>query len=81
MKIKILATITVAALLGMAEVCADEQETHERKHEHPEGPGLFGYPPEYVHVLINPLPTYGLGLGILVFGAALLARSKPARAI
>ncbi len=76
---KILAAITITALLGMAEVCA--QEAHERRHEHPEGPGLFGQPPEYVHVLINPLPTYGLGLGLLVLGAALLTRSKPARAI
>lgn len=81
MNITILATITIAALLGMAEARAHEQQAHERKHEHPGGPGLFGYPPEYVHVLINPLPTYGLGLGILVFGAGLLARSKPARAI
>ena len=81
MKIKILAAITITALLGLAEVGAHEQDAHEGKHEHPEGPGLFGYPPEYVHVLINPMPTYGLGLGILVFGAALLARSKPARAI
>jgi hypothetical protein len=42
---------------------------------------LFGQPPEYVHVLLNPLPVYGLAIGILALGAALVARSKPARTI
>jgi hypothetical protein len=43
--------------------------------------GLFGLKPEYVHVLLNPLPVYGLSMGVLVLAAALLARSKAARNI
>jgi hypothetical protein len=74
-QMKTLAAIVMAALLGMAWANAHE------KHEHPAGPGLFGQPPEYVHVLLNPLPVYGLGIGILALGAALVARSKPAQAI
>ena len=74
-QMKTLAAILVAALLGVAGASAHE------KHEHAAGPGLFGQPPEYVHMLLNPLPVYGLGIGILALGAALLARSKPARAI
>lgn len=72
---KTLAAIVVAALLGVAGARAHE------KHEHAAGPGLFGQPPEYVHMLLNPLPIYGLGIGVFALGAALLARSKPARAI
>lgn len=70
-----LAAIVVVALLGVAGANAHE------KHEHPAGPGLFGQPPEYVHVLLNPLPIYGLALGIPALIVALLARSKPAQAI
>ncbi|ODU23916.1 MAG: hypothetical protein ABS95_02660 [Verrucomicrobia bacterium SCN 57-15] len=72
---RILAAIVIAALLGITDARAHEE------HEHAAGPGLFGQPPEYVHVLLNPLPTYGLGIGILALGAALLARSKSAQAI
>lgn len=72
---KTLTAILTAVLLGVASASAHE------KHEHAAGPGLFGQPPEYVHVLLNPLPVYGLAIGILALGAALLARSKPARAI
>jgi hypothetical protein len=72
---KTLTVISIAVLLGIASASAHE------KHEHAPGPGLFGQPPEYVHVLLNPLPVYGLAIGILALGAALLARSKPARAI
>lgn len=49
--------------------------------EHPAGSGLFGLPPEYVHVLINPIPVYGMAMGILALGAALLARNKTAQTI
>jgi hypothetical protein len=37
--------------------------------------GLLGLPPEYVHVLLNPLPVYGLGLGVIILLAGLLMRS------
>jgi hypothetical protein len=35
--------------------------------------------PEYVHVLINPLPIYGLALGIAALVIGLLMRSRPAQ--
>ncbi len=35
--------------------------------------------PEYIHVLINPLPVYGLGLGLIGLIMALLLRSRPAK--
>src|SRR5260221_11829724 len=37
--------------------------------------------PEYVHVLINPLPVYGLGMGLLALLIALVARSRPAQVV
>jgi hypothetical protein len=43
--------------------------------------GLFGLKAEYVHVLLNPLPVYGLAMGALALVAALLARSKAAQNI
>lgn len=35
--------------------------------------------PEYLHVLINPLPVYGLGMGLIGLIAALFLRSRPAQ--
>ncbi len=35
--------------------------------------------PEYVHTLLNPLPVYGLALGIVALIAALLLRSGTAQ--
>jgi hypothetical protein len=35
--------------------------------------------PEYVHVLLNPLPVYGLAVGILGLIIALLLRTRGAR--
>lgn len=35
--------------------------------------------PEYVHTLINPLPIYGLALGIVAFIVALLLRNRSAQ--
>jgi hypothetical protein len=35
--------------------------------------------PEYIHVLINPLPVYGLAMGIIGLIIALLQRSRPAQ--
>jgi hypothetical protein len=34
--------------------------------------------PEYLHVLINPLPVYGLGAGVVALIIALLLRSRAA---
>lgn len=70
-----LAAIAIALLLGVASSFAHEE------HEHASGPGAFGQPPEYVHVLLNPLLHYGLGMAVLVLGATLVTRSKPAQTI
>ena len=35
--------------------------------------------PEYVHVLLNPLPVYGLAVGVLGLVIALIARAPAAR--
>ncbi len=35
--------------------------------------------PEYLHVLLNPLPIYGLAAGLLALFIALLLRSRKAR--
>ena len=72
---KTLFAILIAALVSTATVLAHEG------HEHPAGGGLLGLPPEYVHVLLNPLPVYGLAMGVLALAVALFARSKPAQSI
>lgn len=35
--------------------------------------------PEYLHVLINPLPVYGLAVGVIGLIIALIQRSRPAQ--
>ena len=35
--------------------------------------------PEYVHVLLNPLPVYGLAMGLAALAIALTLRSREAR--
>jgi len=35
--------------------------------------------PEYIHVLLNPLPVYGLAMGIIGLIIALVQRSRPAQ--
>ena len=35
--------------------------------------------PEYIHALLNPLPLYGLSLGLIGLLIALLLRSRPAK--
>src|ERR1700730_3556542 len=37
--------------------------------------------PEYLHVLLNPLPVYGLAVGVLGLFLALLSRTRAARII
>ncbi len=58
--------ICITLLLATLPVLAHEMDNTQ---------GLFGFSPEYVHVLINPLPTYGLIIGIVVLLAGLLLRS------
>ena len=67
--------ILTAAFVSTATALAQEG------HDHPAGGGLFGLPPEYLHVLLNPLPVYGMAMGVLALGAALLARNKAAQVI
>jgi pimeloyl-ACP methyl ester carboxylesterase len=35
--------------------------------------------PEYVHVLLNPVPVYGMAVGLLALVIALFFRARPAR--
>ena len=35
--------------------------------------------PEYIHVLINPLPVYGLAMGLIGLILGLMLRSREAR--
>ena len=37
--------------------------------------------PEYIHVLINPLPVYGLTMGIIALVIALILRSRRAQVV
>jgi disulfide bond formation protein DsbB len=37
--------------------------------------------PEYIHVLINPLPVYGLAMGVIGLLIALFQRSRPAQIV
>lgn len=37
--------------------------------------------PEYLHVLVNPLPVYGLAMGMLGLWPALISRTRAARVI
>src|SRR5438128_9684556 len=66
---KILLSIVTAALVTASTALAHEG------HEHPAGGGLLGLPPEYVHVLLNPLPTELLEV------AALASQKKFPKAI
>ena len=34
--------------------------------------------PEYMHVLLNPLPVYGLAIAVIGLALALIFRSRPA---
>src|SRR5437879_2125443 len=47
--------------------------------QHASKSGMFGLKPEYVHVLINPLPVYGLSIGVALLAAGLLMRNHSVR--
>lgn len=70
---------TIAATILATFPGASLAFAHQRKDGSAEG--LFGLKAEYVHVLLNPLPVYGLTMGVLVLAAGLFARSKTARNI
>jgi hypothetical protein len=67
-------TILLAVFISTIAATAHNMEGGSTK-------GLFGLKPEYLHVLLNPLPVYGLSLGALTLAAGLMARSKAARNI
>ncbi|MEO7300459.1 MAG: hypothetical protein ABI042_17995 [Verrucomicrobiota bacterium] len=71
---------TLNAIVTVTFFAATAAFAHEGQ-EHMAGGGLFGLPPEYIHVLLNPLPVYGLLMGILALVGALLWRNKTARII
>src|SRR2546429_9874894 len=37
--------------------------------------------PEYIHVLINPLPVYGLTMGLIALIVAFFLKSRPAQIV
>ena len=37
--------------------------------------------PEYIHVLLNPLPVYGMAMGVVALVAAWIGRSRAAQAV
>jgi soluble cytochrome b562 len=74
MNMKKIAVTLLAVLSGTGAALAHQMEGGSTK-------GMFGLKPEYLHTLLNPLPVYGLSMGVLVMAAGLLARSKAARNI
>ena len=51
-------------------------------HEHEHGgstSGLFGLKPEYLHVLLNPIPVYGLAIGLALLAFGIFRRNQPLR--
>lgn len=65
----------------MAAACGVVAAVAHEPGEHASTAGIFGLKAEYVHVLINPLPVYGLALGAVALIAAWLARSRSAQVI
>jgi len=72
---KILQLLIVITMFTALTATAHEGEAP------PPGPGLFGQPPEYIHTLLNPLPVYGLSMGVLALMAALFTRSRAAKGV
>jgi mono/diheme cytochrome c family protein len=59
---------------------APEPGKRQAAEKHPGADKDAGLPqPEYFHVLINPLPIYGLAAGALVLAGALILRNRPAQ--
>ncbi|MEO6181921.1 MAG: hypothetical protein ABIP71_02205, partial [Verrucomicrobiota bacterium] len=71
---------TLIAIVAVTFFAATAAFAHEGQ-EHAAGGGLFGLSPEYIHVLLNPIPGYGLAMGILALASALVARNKTAQVI
>ncbi|MEO7675346.1 MAG: hypothetical protein ABIV39_01115, partial [Verrucomicrobiota bacterium] len=63
------------ALLSAGVAFAHDPSSHASKE------GLLGLKPEYLHVLLNPLLAYGLGIGVGILGLGLLTRNKTMRTV
>ena len=66
---------TFSLFLSVLSVAAHEMSASASRA------GLFGLKPEYIHVLLNPLLGYGLGVGILILAAGFLTRNRTTRAV
>lgn len=72
---KKLHAIIFSLLFGIMSAAAHEMRTSSSKA------GLFGLKPEYIHVLLNPLLGYGLGIGVLVLAAGFILRNRTTRTV
>ena len=64
--------IILTVLFGARLAFAHEMEDGSKE-------GVFGLKPEYIHILLNPLPVYGLAIGIVILASGLLARNHTVR--
>lgn len=71
---KKISVISTVAVIGSISVFAHEAEGGSTE-------GLFGLKAEYLHVLLNPLPVYGLLGGVVVLLTGLFMHSKATRNI
>src|SRR5438105_9053787 len=71
---KKIAAIAIAILIAASLLQAHEMEGGSTS-------GLFGLKAEYIHVLLNPLPVYGLGTAALVMVFGLTRRNPGARTL
>jgi hypothetical protein len=69
---KKIALILLGSLSGTVSALAHQAEGGSTA-------GLFGLKPEYVHTLLNPLPVYGLLVGVLVLLAGILTKNRGLR--
>jgi hypothetical protein len=63
--------VSLLALLLAGATTVIAHEAHDKG-----GAGLFGNTPEYIHVLLNPLPVYALAVGVAALAVSLLRRIK-----
>ena len=71
---KLLFVVVIAILFGATPLWAhDEGEAHADQ--------ILGQPPEYLHVLLHPVLTVGLGLAVVALTAGLMTRSKAAQVV
>jgi len=69
-----------AAAKPAGSATASEPEKSQAAEKHLGADKSAGLPqPEYFHVLINPMPIYGLATAALVLAGALILRNRPAQ--